>query len=253
MARVLVTGAAGAVGRPVCRELLARGHQVRALDRSPSAHATEVVVADIQDADALRCATEGMDAVVHLAAQPHDVGFHDLVGPNVIGLYNVLDAAKRAGAARTVVASSIQVLGRGAQGVGIARTSDTAPTNHYALTKLWAEQMSEMYARCFGMSILAVRIAWVVRNRDEAAKMSQLQRPSLYLSANDAGRFFAQAVEAPGVDFAVIYAASADGHQCYDMEAARRLIGYQPRDHWPEGLGFDLSHSGDGSEAGHGA
>ena len=100
--------------------------------------------------------------------------------------------------------------------------------------------MGEMYARCYGLSVLAVRIAWLVRDAEEARRMQRMNRPKLYLSARDAGRFFARAIEAAAIDFAVLYAASRGGEELFDMEPARRLIGYQARDRWPEGLGFEL-------------
>ena len=68
------------------------------------------MVADVADAAAVREAVRGMDAVVHLAAQPHDVPFPELVGPNVVGLYNVMNAAREEGVRRLVVASSMMVV-----------------------------------------------------------------------------------------------------------------------------------------------
>ena len=239
MTKVLVTGAAGAVGRPVCRELARRGHQLRALDRLPAPGVRDAVVADIADAEAVANAVSGIECVVHLAAQPVDAEFSKLVGPNVIGLYNVMNAARRAGARRVVLASSIQALSKRSAETP-ASVEEANPANHYGLTKLWAEQMGAMYAREFGLSVLAVRIAWVVRNLEEARRMHQVRRPDLYLSHADAGRFFALAVEAAGIDFAVVYAVGPGGIRRFDMEPSRRLLGYEPEDEWPDGLDFEL-------------
>ncbi len=239
MARVLVTGSAGAIGRPVCRELARRGHQVRGLDRVPTPDVSDSIVADLVEREGVLQAMTGIDAVVHLAAEPNDADFSVLVGPNVVGLFHVLDAARKMAVRRVVLASSIQVLGRREDSSPPARVDDAHPGNHYALTKLWAEQMGEMYARRFSMSILAVRIAWMVRNPREAAGMREFPRPNLYLSAHDAGRFFALAVEATYAGFRVVYAASAGGEELFDMEPARALLGYQAQDRWPAGLDFE--------------
>jgi uronate dehydrogenase len=240
MAKVLVTGSAGAIGKPVCRELERRGHQVRGLDRVPTPGVSDHVVADLVERGRVRAAAVGMDAVVHLAAVPNDADFSELVGPNVVGLFHVMDAARQAGVGRVVLASSIQVLGRRGDMPGPARVDEAHPGNHYALTKVWAEEMGAMYARRFGMSVIAVRIAWMVRNPEEARHMLERPRPNLYLGAHDAGRFFALAVEAKEIGFAVLYAASIGGEELFDMEPALRLIGYQAEDRWPQGLDFEL-------------
>lgn len=243
MAIVLVTGSAGAIGQPVCAELSRRGHQVRALDRVSTPGVDDSVVVDVIDREGVRAAARGVDSIVHLAAHPDDADFALLEGPNVRGLFHVLDAARHERVRRVILASSIQVLGkwwdmsRGAP----AGARDGLPSNHYALTKVWAEHMGEMYARCYGLSVLAVRIAFMVRNPTEAARLEQQKVYDTYLSRGDAGRFFAHAVEAPAIDFAVVYAVGRGGERRFDMEPARRLLGFEARDRWPEGLGFEPS------------
>ena len=95
MARVLVTGSAGAIGRPVCSELRAAGHSVRAFDLAPTPDVDDAVVGDIVDRDAVTLATRGMDAVVHLAAIPTDAPIETLVLPNVLGVHHVLGADRK--------------------------------------------------------------------------------------------------------------------------------------------------------------
>jgi len=240
MSRILVTGSSGAVARAVLPELVAHGHQVRGLDRVPTAGLAESVVDDIENRDAVQRAMQGMNAVIHLAAEPNDAEFSQLVGPNVLGLFNVMNAAREERVERVVLASSVQVIGRQFRGARPVAVQDSAPSNHYALTKLWAEHMGEMYARCYGMSVLAVRIGWLVRNRDEAITMMQRPLKDLYLSSKDAGRFFLRAVQAPNIGFAVVYAASQEAAQTFDLEPARELLGFIPQDSWPSGLDFEV-------------
>ncbi|HEV8247778.1 MAG TPA: NAD(P)-dependent oxidoreductase [Polyangiaceae bacterium] len=235
MARVLVTGAAGAIGQPVCEELERRGHQVRGFDLRKASRPLDFVVADLAERAAVQRATADMDAVVHLGAMPDDGPFDDLLGPNVVGLFNVFDAARKASLKRVVIASSIQVVNGRPRG-HVATAADRFPTNHYGLTKLWAEDMGEMYARCFGMSVIAARISWMVRDRVEAEKMLSFGAFNHYLSRGDAGRFFAQAVAAEKVSFAVLYVSGPKGNETVELEPARRLIGYEPQDEWPRGL-----------------
>jgi nucleoside-diphosphate-sugar epimerase len=241
MAKVLVTGSAGAIGVPVCRELARRGHQVRGLDRVESPELADSRVIELEDRAGVREAVRGMDVVVHLAAHPHDADLAELVGPNVLGLYHMLDAARRE-ARRVVLASSIQALGHWDR---LDRSEPASvdvanPANHYGLTKAWAETMGEMYAREHGLSVIAARVAFMVRDPEEARRLIRNRQYDLYLSRGDVGRFFAQAVEAPGVDFAVLYAVGRGGEHLFDMQPTSRAIGFEPRDRWPEGLGFEL-------------
>jgi uronate dehydrogenase len=239
MKRVLVTGCCGAIGRPVCRELASRGYQVRGLDRAPDPEREDSVLSDIQDRAGVREAMREVDSVVHLAAQPWDTDFDDLVGPNVVGLHNVLDAARQEGVRRVVLASSVQTLGARPPGSPPARVDERSPRNHYGLTKVWAEQMAEMYVRCYGASIVAVRVAWMVRDRREAERIVELDYTRAYLSRRDVARCFALAVAAPDIDFAVVYAVGPEGAELYDLEPARRLLGFEPEDRWPAGANFD--------------
>ena len=246
--RVLVTGSTGAIGQPVCRELLAHGHTVRGFARRVTPGVPDAVVGDLADRDAVRRAVGGMDTVIHLAAYPDDADFIDvLLGPNVRGLYHVCDAAREAGVERLVLASTLQVVsGLRWTDRTVRVEDDVAPTNHYALTKVWAEAMGEMYARCYGLSVVAVRIGWLPRNPREADALARSgQGPAIYLSHGDAGRFFRCGVESPrprAGEFAALFATSrAPGGACLDIEPARQILGYTPHDTWPEGLPFALT------------
>src|SRR5579884_4311841 len=109
--RVLVTGSTGAVGQPLVRYLVERGHTVRGFARRPTPGIEDYVVGDLTDRDAVRRAVEGMDAVVHLGAYPNPADFIDvLLGPNVVGLYHVCEAAAAFKVPRLVLASSVQVI-----------------------------------------------------------------------------------------------------------------------------------------------
>jgi uronate dehydrogenase len=240
MSNILITGSSGAVARAICPDLIARGHTLRGFDRTETPGIRDMIVDRIEDRGVVARAMQGMDAVIHLAAEPNDADFPLLVGPNVIGLFNVMDAARITKVKRVVLASSIQVLSWRSRGNSPVSVQDASPGNHYGLTKLWAEKMGEMYARHYGLSVLVVRIAWLVRNQTEAMRMLRNPRPHLYLSARDAGRFFVRAVEAQDIEFAIVYAGSRGAELAFDMEPAREVLGYVAQDTWPNGLDFEL-------------
>ncbi|MEX0885019.1 MAG: NAD(P)-dependent oxidoreductase [Phycisphaeraceae bacterium] len=246
--RVLVTGAGGAVGQAACGALSDAGHFVRGLDVDAiPAHVDEAVAGSITDAAAVAGALAGIDTVVHLAAQPDDAPFMErLIEPNVVGVYRVLEAAREAGVRRVVLASSLQVVsgvlrrGEPAQPVGV---DVQAPTNHYAVTKVLAEQWGWMYHARYGLSVIAVRVGWLPRSPKHADRLaSSAFGPRLYLSARDAGRFFRLCVEAQDVGFETLYATGpALGRPLLDLDPARRVLGYEPADDFPVGLAFEYS------------
>ena len=110
--RVLVTGASGFVGHAACRELLDRGHEVRALVRRPGSEpaGTTAVAGDLTDADALTAAVReaAPEGVVHLAAEiatQRDAARVREV--NVEGMRRLLEACSAAGAPKVVFTSTV--------------------------------------------------------------------------------------------------------------------------------------------------
>ena len=245
--RVLVTGSSGAIGQPVCRHLLARGHTVRGFALTPTPNVEDYIVGDLSDRDKVREAVEGMDTVIHLAAYPNPADFIEvLLEPNVVGLYHVCEAAREFGVERLVLASSVQTITGHEESKRLIKVADgPKPINHYALTKVWAETMGDMYARCYNLSVISVRIGWFPRNRQEAKMLVEHNiGPDVFFSYNDARRYFECCVESsnpqPGQSV-ILFAASKPLKMArLDLEPAREVIGYEPQDVWPEGLPFSI-------------
>jgi nucleoside-diphosphate-sugar epimerase len=239
---VLVTGCAGRIGQAVAKELQARGQRVRGFDRVANPDCADMVVGDLTDSTTVARAMSGVSALIHLAATPDDADFlTELVPNNVIGVYHILEAARQARVQRMVLASSGQVVWhqrlRGPLPVGV----DVQPTPRawYAACKVFLEAAGRAFAEAHPMKVIAVRLGWCPRNRAHVAELeSQEWGPDVYLSPGDAGRFFACAVEAKvETPFAVVYATSKPRRRVYfDMDAARRLVGFEAKDTWPEGI-----------------
>jgi uronate dehydrogenase len=242
---VLVTGSAGWIGRAVSAELMARGHRVRGFDRVPSPALPGSVVGDVAHPDALARAPEGMDTAVHLAATPDEADFMTLLlSNNVVGLYRMLEAARHARLARVVLVNSGQLY-RGYDGpLPITPATPTSPGNWYALTKILTEATGQVYAHTHGLGVVVIRPGWVPRDPEHAAELAASPHgKDSYLSPGDAGRGFAAAVEAEGLPpYTVVHVCSRPvGMARYDLGPAKALLGYQPRDRWPEGLEFTIA------------
>ena len=244
---ILVTGSAGRIGAAVCEALVERGHQVRGFDCRPTPQLEDMIVGDLTDSDAVDHAVEGADIVLHIAATPAEADFMSKLLPNnIIGLYHICEAARKHQVRRLVLTSSGQVIENHQwrqRSIGVE--DGMAPDDHYACTKVFAEAMGQMYASRYGMSVVAVRPGWVPRDQREADMLaSDSVYFNWYLSPVDAGRFFSLLAESDHPElsgFTVLAALSnSPDHPPMDMETARRVLGYEPQDTYPENLPPEL-------------
>ena len=238
---VLVTGSAGRVGQAVVAELQARGHSVRGFDRAPTPRLPDALVGDLTDAACVQEAVTGVGTVIHLAAAPDDDDFFTQLLPNnLTGLYHVMEAARAAGVRRVILPSSGQVnWWRNLQGPWPIHPDDpVTPRYWYAATKMFMEAIGRGYAEMHGMSVIVARLGWCPRTLAQVAEISASEwAQDVYLSPGDAGRFFADAVEAKDVRFAILYAASrAVNTVRFDLEPTRRALGWEPHESWPAGV-----------------
>jgi uronate dehydrogenase len=244
---ILVTGAAGRIGRAAVRELAGRGFRVRAFDVVRAGGTDDVIVGSIADPETVRKAVQGIDVLIHLAATPDDDDFlAKLVPNNLIGTYHVLEEARLAGVRKMVLASSGQVVWwqRFTGPLPVKADAPPSPRGWYAATKLFQEAAGRAFAAQHGITVIAVRLGWCPRDRAQVEELGQTEwGPDVYLSPGDAGRFFACAVGAPlNGRFEVVYAMSHPARRIiYDPTPARELLGHEPRDTWPEGVEDGLS------------
>jgi UDP-glucose 4-epimerase len=177
---VLVTGGAGFVGATLVRHLVASGYRVRVLDNLSTGDAAhldgvdaELVRGDIRDADAVEGALKGLDALIHLAAAGSVIG--SIADPmanfeaNVLGTFQVLDAARRAGVERTVQASTGGAL-IGDATPPVNEKSLPKPLSPYGASKLAGEGYAHAFAKAYGLRTVAVRFGnvygpWCSRKR----------------------------------------------------------------------------------------
>jgi uronate dehydrogenase len=219
---------------------------VRGFDCLPVPALADHIVGNLADRDCVRAAVADMDTVIHLAAFRNDADFMTvLLEPNVVGLYEVCEAAQLAGVKRLVLASSIQVVNGFSQAEEPIRIADgPRPTNHYALTKLWAELAGDMLARVHNLSAINVRIGWFPRDLALAERIAaSAHGKSVYLSHNDARHFFARCVESPMPlpgQSVTLFATSLADDPRFDLIDAECVLGYHPQDRWPDGVPFAL-------------
>lgn len=223
---VLITGAAGRIGRAVAPRL----PQEWDLRLTDVQEAEGVETLDTTDLGACRSAFAGCDAVVHLAANPSpDAAFEELLGPNVVGAYNVARAAIDRGVRRLVLASSIHAMSGTDDVVQVRSADQPRPGNLYGATKAWVEALGAWVASSSDTSVVALRIGYFVEDFSDPGA-AQVGHPTAWLSSRDAADLVRSSVVAEGVDFFVGYGVSANAHRRADLRDTLERLGYRPLD-----------------------
>jgi uronate dehydrogenase len=227
---VLVTGAAGGIGTLLRGGLPERGWAVRCLDVVPIADTRpgeEQVVADASDLPAVLDAVRGADAVVHLAGVLGESTWPAIVQSHVQTTYAVLEAARREGVRRVVLASSNHASGfteRPPAGTLLReRDAPPRPDTYYGVAKATMESLASLHADRYGMDVVCLRIGSAF---PEPGTTRQL---STWLSPADTVALVDAALRAPSPGFAVVWGVSANTRNWWDLSAARAL-GYEPQD-----------------------
>jgi uronate dehydrogenase len=225
--QIVLTGAAGLIGRALREPLREWAELVRLVDREavePVGDREEALTADLSDLEAARRALDGVEAVVHLAAIPAEDAFDRLLEANIRATYNVFEAARLGGLRRVVLASSNHATGFYRRAERISPGDRPRPDSLYGATKIFGEALGSLYADKFGLAVVALRIgAFAAEPPDGPA------RP-MWISPGDTFRLVWAALTAPEVRFEIVYGVSATGQTWWDNDAAARRIGYTPVD-----------------------
>lgn len=232
--RLLLTGAAGRIGAAFYRETADR-YWFRLVDRdvrnlSPrNGHETSAF--DISDLASCRTACEGIDAVIHLAADPSpEADFYgSLLDNNIKGAYNIFRAAKDAGCHRVIFASSIHAVAAYPLDTPIPIDTTVSPVALYGASKCFGEALAAYFANTEGLSSVAVRIgAYHARWLEERPTREMM---AAYVSARDLNQLFIRILEAPGnVRFAIAAGQSNNAILRQELTSTRELFGYDPQD-----------------------
>ncbi len=243
MSTLLITGAAGLIGSILRREL-ANEFQLRGVDRRRAPGVRRV---DLTRAKAAERAFRGVDDVVDLAGEPAlETPWQQVWKNNIPATLNAFEAARRAGVRRVVFASSNHVTGMYERDLPysaivagdydavepsairlIGASEPIRPDSPYALGKALGEAAARYYADEFGLSVICLRIGTVLKDD----RPSQSRHFATLLTHADLARLTRSSLTAPEeVRFAVYYGVSENTWRFWDIEDAKREIGYAPED-----------------------
>ena len=224
--RVVITGSMGSVASLLVPRLVDTFDLTLVSRRPPVCDPAEHLQIDLGDVEALVAACEGADAVVHLAGQSHTLAtWEQLVGPNVTGLVNLFEAARRAGVMKVVFASSNHITGMYdlEKEWPIRPDQPIRPDSLYGVTKAFGEALGRYYSDNFGIAVICLRIGWALeRPHNEVARF-------MWLSPDDLARLVSGALLSR-VRFGIYYGVSANTQRHWSVENAQVDLGYEPLD-----------------------
>ena len=225
MKTVLITGAAGDVASHLRRELAGR-YQLRLSDVKPLASlgpGEEFMHADISSMEGLAQVTRGVDAIVHLGGFSVEGPWEAILSANIVGTYNVFEAARASGVKRILFATSNHAVGFYRRDETIDHRVYPRPDSRYGVSKVFGEALGSLYADKYAMEIFNMRLGNV--NPRPVDK----RRLSIWISPRDLGQLVTIGIEHPDIRFEVVYGVSGNQRSWYDNSNAERL-GYRPQD-----------------------
>lgn len=226
LGRVLLTGAAGGLGRELRPRLRARARLLRASDvaaMAPAQNGEEVVQCALEDRAAMFDLLAGMDAVVHLGGISTEQPFDAILQANIVGAYNLYEAARRHGVKRIVFASSNHVTGFYRQDEVVDATMPKRPDGYYGLSKAFGEDLSRFYFDRYGIETVCLRIG------SSFPEPKDRRMLATWLSYDDLERLVVASLTAPVVGHSIVYGMSDNATTWWDNTPARH-IGYRPQD-----------------------
>ena len=224
MQKILITGAAGDVGTRL-RKLLKGVYSLRVSDiRKPADLGAdeEFVATDLGDYEQTKHITAGIDGIVHLGGYSVEGPWETIHKSNIVGCYNLFEAAYRSGVKRIVFASSNHAVGfyRRDQKIGVDVT--VRPDSRYGVSKAFGEAVGALYADKHGLRVTCIRIGNV------GDKPLDKRRLSIWIKPEDLAQLIRIGIEHPDIRFEIFYGASDNEAGWWDNSNARRF-GYRPQ------------------------
>ncbi len=231
--KILLTGAAGRIGSFFTAQFKDQYDFVLTDMRAPAeTYGFPFIESNITDAAAMNELAQGVDTVLHLAADIRtNASWDSLLPNNFVGTYNVYEAARAAGCRRVVFASTVNVVsGYPDEQLNITPDMPVRPANLYGSSKAWAEAAGSVYADQHGLSVICLRFGWVIPRDPQAAS----RLPALWnivLTLPDCVQLIQRSVEAPdSLKFGIFHGLSDNREKKLDITTSREVLGFDPQD-----------------------
>ena len=224
MQRVLLTGAAGDIGGRLRRLLKPLYPELRLSDiRKPADLRPDepFVPADLARIEQVETAVEGIEGIIHLGGHSVEGSWDTILQANIVGCYNLFEAARRKGVQRVIFASSNHAVGFYPRFHRIGVDVTVRPDSRYGVSKAFGEALGSLYADKHGLRVLCLRIGNV------GDRPLDQRRLSIWISPEDLAQLVRIGLEHPDLRFEIFYGASNNERSWWDNHTAHDY-GYRP-------------------------
>jgi len=224
--KLVLTGAAGRLGSYLREPLSELADELVSSDLADDVGTLypgeSYVCADLTSLDEMTDLLKGADMVIHFGAYGDEASFETIVGPNIIGAYNIWEAAYRNGVRRVVYASSIHAVGMHKKTDFIGTDAPHRPDTFYGLAKCFSEDLASLYWDKRQIESVCMRIL-------SCAQVTNARAVGTWLSYDDLIQLVERSITTPVTGFTVVYGVSNNDRAPVDNALASHL-GYRPKD-----------------------
>ena len=224
--RLLLTGAAGGLGKVLRQRMSPFADNLRVSDRVDLGAVNpgeEVMLCDLSDKSAVGRLVKGVDAVVHFGGISVEDRFDPILKSNIVGVFNLYEAVRKHGVKRVVFASSNHVIGFYRQEEKIDADAPMRPDSLYGVSKCFGENLSRFYFDRYGIETVCLRIG------SSFPQVKDRRMLATFLSYDDLVELVRCSLFAPNVGHTVIFGTS-DNSLSWWNNAKAAHIGFVPKD-----------------------
>lgn len=232
--RVIILGATGRIGPSLIEELkqYSKDYEIIIGSHKTKVKDYENRKVNLQSIRKLKKAFKGIHTVINLAAESSQYAeFQETLKPNIIGSYNVFEAARQSKVKRVIFASSVHAIKGYKLSKTVKSTDITKPINFYGASKVYGESLCNVFSTKYNLSCLAIRIGAYVSNDLKHKVCMTRDNFDYVISQRDLGQLVHKCIQAPpNVKYGILAGSSNSKHLYMDLTSAKKLVGYKPQD-----------------------
>lgn len=233
--KVLFLGATGRIGPGIIEEYL-KGYKrdyeiILGIHKKSESYGLKTVEVDLVNIKRLKKAMKGIDVVINFAANAdQNATFEETLKPNIIGAYNVFEAARQANVKRVIFASSIHAVKGYSHKHAVQSEEPPKPLNFYGASKAYGEALCYVFSQK-NLSCIGIRIGAYVSNDKQENVCYTRKDYGHVISQRDLAQLIHKSILAPKkLNYAILSGISNDKHKHLELSKTKKLVGYKPKD-----------------------